>query len=74
MGKANAVTIGDLVRELLPIRVNTMEIREAAQELYFEGIPIVISPELPRTIYFAQSEDEINEWWEMPCGPILEMF
>jgi hypothetical protein len=66
MGKANAVTIRDLAGELFIIRATTQEIRRALMELLLEGFPIVMFPELK--VYFAGSQEEIDEWWETPAG------
>lgn len=65
-GKSNAVTIQDLAHELSAVRANTEEIRRALMELLLEGFPIVMFPQLK--LYFAGSQEEIDEWWETPVG------
>lgn len=67
-GQANSVTVRDLARELLPIRTDTIEIREAVKELGLEGVPIVLTLGPPRSVYFAENENEIREWTEAMLG------
>ena len=62
LGRDNAVTIRELQVELLPIRTYDREIRLAIRELNAEGVPIATTVHPPYGVYFAFSEDEINEY------------
>jgi hypothetical protein len=61
-GKDNAITIRDLAVELLPIRTNDREIRQAIRDLNADGILILTSVHPPYGVYFASCKEEVNEY------------
>ena len=61
-GKGNAITIRDLAVELLPIRANDREIRQALRDLNLENIPILTSVHPPYGVYYAASPAEVDEY------------
>ena len=62
LGKERAITIRDLAIELLPIKTNDREIRQAIRDLNMENIPILTSIHPPYGAYYATSDDEKNEY------------
>jgi hypothetical protein len=61
-GKKKALTIRDLAIELLPIRTNDREIRQAIRDLNMEEVPIFTSVHPPYGVYYGASEEERDEY------------
>ncbi len=62
LGKERAITIRDLAVELLPIRTNDREIRQAIRDLNMEGVPILTSVHPTYGSYYGASSEEVTEY------------
>lgn len=62
LGKEKAITIRDLAVELLPIRSNDREIRQAIRDLNMEGVPVLTSIHSPFGVYYGASSEEVGEY------------
>jgi hypothetical protein len=62
LSRDNAITIPNLIRELIPIRTNDREVRDAIRQLNLEGVPILTTIHPPYGVYWASSEEEVNEY------------
>ncbi len=68
------MTIKDLLYEIFPIKTNLTEIRDLVRQLSLEGVPIVLSLEPPRYLYYAANEEELREWTEAMFNLCLEVW
>jgi hypothetical protein len=66
LGKDNAITIRDLISELLFLKCtqyySSRQIRKTLRELNLEEVPILTSIHPPLGVYWASSESEIEEY------------
>ena len=61
-GKERAITIRDLTVELMPIRSNDREIRQAIRDLNMEGVPVLTTTRFPFGVYYGASSEEVGEY------------
>lgn len=56
------MVIRELCVELLPIRANDREIRQAIRDLNGEGIPILTSVHPPYGVFYASMPEEVDDY------------
>jgi hypothetical protein len=61
-GQDRAIKIRDLVDYFRPLHTNDREIRDTLRQLNHEGYPVLTSTNPPYGVYYAQTQDEINEY------------